>query len=123
MKSKKKILLVEDERAVCELMRHVLEGHGYKFESAFNGIEALQKIDNISPDLVIMDINMPQMDGWQALTALKSSPKTSQIPVIMCTEENSFADIEKANDLGCESYITKPITAERVLKKIKEALG
>lgn len=123
MKKIKRVLLVEDDRGISELVKHMLNGHGFKCESAFNGIEALQQVESFKPELVIMDVNMPQMDGWQTLAAIKSSPKTSGIPVIMCTEKNSFSDIEKANDLGCQGYITKPITHERLLKKIEEVIA
>jgi CheY-like chemotaxis protein len=122
MAKNKKVLLMEDERVVCELLKHVFEGNGYTFASAFNGMEGLAKIEEFSPDVIIMDVNMPQMDGWQTLSALKSSPKTSAIPVIMCTAKNAFADIEQANELGCQGYVTKPIIPERILRKVAEVL-
>lgn len=117
-----KILVAEDDRSICELYRHVLEGNGYKFECAYDGVEALAKAESFKPDLVIMDVNMPQMNGWQLLSAWKASPRTAQVPVIMCTDQNSFFEIERALEMGAKGYITKPILAERILKKITEVL-
>ena len=123
MAKAKKVLLMEDERVICELLKHVFEGNGYVFASSFNGMEGLAKVEEFSPDVIIMDVNMPQMDGWQTLSALKSSLKTSAIPVIMCTAKNAFSDIEQANELGCQGYVTKPIIPERILRKVSEILG
>lgn len=119
---KKKVLLVEDDRVICDLLKHVLEGNGYAFESAFNGVEGLAKIGKFDPDAVILDVNMPQMDGMQVLTALKTSPKTAEIPVIMCTDRNSFRDIDEADVLGADAYVTKPVVPERILSKLTELL-
>ncbi|MHB9154529.1 MAG: response regulator [Endomicrobiales bacterium] len=119
----KKILVVEDDRAVSELLRHLLEGQDFIVECAFNGLAGLQKAREWFPDLILLDVNMPQMDGWQLLESLKSSPKTSFIPVIMCTEQSQIKEIEKAGDLGAVNYIIKPFHPDRVLKKIKETLG
>jgi chemosensory pili system protein ChpA (sensor histidine kinase/response regulator) len=82
----------------------------------------LEKVAQFIPDLVLLDVNMPQMDGWQLLKALKSSPATSTIPVIMCTERNLIREIEEAGALGADGYILKPFEVERVVRKVEETL-
>jgi DNA-binding response OmpR family regulator len=119
----KKILIVEDERSVSALLRHVLQGHGYEVDCAFDGLEGLEKIQAESPHLVILDVNMPRMDGWQLLTSLKASPVTRSIPVVMCTEQNLIKEIERADELGADGYILKPFIMERVLSKIDALLS
>jgi two-component system chemotaxis response regulator CheY len=119
----KKILIVEDERSVSALLRHVLQGHGYEVDCAFDGLEGLEKIQAASPHLVILDVNMPRMDGWQLLTSLKASPVTRSIPVVMCTEQNLIKEIERADELGADGYILKPFIMERVLSKIDALLS
>jgi chemosensory pili system protein ChpA (sensor histidine kinase/response regulator) len=83
----------------------------------------LGKLKNFQPELIILDVNMPQMDGWQFLTILRASPATKSIKVIMCTERNLIKEVERAGELGVSGYIFKPFDTERVLKKIKEALA
>ncbi|MCB4792300.1 MAG: response regulator [Elusimicrobia bacterium] len=116
----KKVLVVDDERDVCALLQHILKGQGYKTEIAHNGTECLDKIKYFKPDLVMLDINMPHMDGWQVLECLRSSAKTKELPVIMCTERNMIGDIDRADKFGINGYITKPFIVERVLRKVED---
>lgn len=119
----KKILVIDDERSLVELLQHMLEGNGYKVEVAHNGLEGLGKLKNFQPDLILLDVNMPQMDGWQFLTTLRASPVTRDIRVIMCTERNLIKEIDQAGSLGARGYILKPFNTDRVLKKIEEVLA
>jgi CheY-like chemotaxis protein len=119
----KKILVIDDERPLTELLRHVLSGNGYRVDTAFNGLEGLGKLKDFQPDLVVLDVNMPQMDGWQFLATLRASPVTRGIRVIMCTERNLIKEIERATELGAQGYIFKPFQTDRVLKKIAEVLA
>ena len=75
------------------------------------------------PDLILLDITLPGMDGWNVLDIIKNNTKMSQIPVVMCTAENNMSSIEKADQYGIKGYITKPIRIERVLTKVKAALN
>ena len=118
----KKVLIVDDDRVICELLVHFLKGYGYNVSSAHDGYEGLDKIKKILPDIVVMDVNMPNMNGWQLLEIVRSAPSTAYIPVIMCTEESRFKDIEKADSFGASAYVVKPITPEKVLDKIKSVL-
>ena len=120
---KRKILVIEDDRAISELLVHMLVGHEYNVAAAYNGAEGLSKAKNFGPELIILDINMPLMDGWQLLQALKSSPKTGSISIIMCTEHSLMKEVEQALSLGACGYITKPFATERVLSKVMDVLG
>jgi len=120
---KRKILVIEDDRAVSGLLVHLIEGQGYDVQAAYDGLEGLGKTKTFGPDLIILDINMPRMDGWQLIETLKSSPKTSSIPVIMCTDRSQMKDIEQSLSLGAAGYIMKPFNTERVISKIAEVLG
>jgi len=118
----KKILVIDDERPLTELLQHMLEGNGFRVEVAHNGLEGLGKLKNFQPDLIVLDVSMPQMDGWQFLRTLRASPVTKGIKVIMCTEKNLIKEIELADELGAQAYILKPFDTERVLRKIEEIL-
>ncbi|MBN1622176.1 MAG: response regulator [Endomicrobiales bacterium] len=118
----KKILIVDDERSICKLLRHVFEGSDYKTEVAHTGTEALKKANTFQPNLMLLDVYMPEMDGWQVLEGIRSSTKTKGISVIMLTEKNMIGDIEKADSLGVQGYITKPFLVDRVKKKVEEIL-
>jgi len=120
---KPKILIIEDDRAVADLLVHMLEGQQYDAVAANNGLEGLKKAREFAPELIILDINLPLMDGWQLLQALKSSQQTGSIRVVMCTEHSLMKEVEKALEMGASGYITKPFVTERVLAKVSELLG
>jgi len=119
----KQVLIVEDERPLCQLLQHIIQSEGLAAEYAFDAREAAAKIKKSAPDLIILDVNLPGIDGLQFLSELKSSSKTVEIPVIMCTEKNLMKDIEIAHSMGATGYITKPFTHERVARKVREILG
>lgn len=118
----KKILIIEDDRAVSELLRHILKGSRYDVTCEHDGLAGLERAAALQPDLVILDVNLPKLDGWQVLDALKVSEKTKSIPVIMCTEHSQIGEIEQAGEMGAVNYIIKPFHTDRVLKKVEEVL-
>jgi len=120
---KTKILVIEDDRAVAELLAHILDGQEYNVVAAHNGLEGLKKAREFMPELIILDINLPMMNGWQLLQALKSSQKTGSIQIVICTEHSLMKEVEKALEMGASGYITKPFVTERVLAKVSELLG
>jgi len=116
----KRILVVDDERNLVRLMEYNLKKHGYSIDTAFNGLEALQKVENNKPDLILLDIKMPVMNGIEVCVRLKQNPETSSIPVIVVSV---LADNEEVISLGVRSSITKPFDPEHLLKEVKLILG
>src|SRR5687767_12201089 len=104
----KKILVVDDDMNIRRLLEVVLRGDGYEVELAPTGIEALKRIQNAPPDLVILDVSMPQLGGWDTLAAIRAMKTTRGLPVLMCTSQGLVSDVEKADNLGATAYITKP---------------
>ena len=120
---KKKILIADDRMEVVELVRVTLEGEDFSLLTASNGKEALDKIRGETPDLVLLDIVMPKMDGFEVLTNLKKDPATKDIPVIMLTAKGQKLDKEKGKDLGAKDYVIKPFSPSSLLTKIEGILN
>ena len=126
-KSKKKttqakILVVDDEQDIVNTVQYRLKACDFNVITASNGKEGLEKVINEKPDLVLLDINMPIMDGHEMLERLRSRPDTRNIPVIMLTAYSDRRDISKAADLGIEQYVTKPFDFADLMDKISKAL-
>jgi two-component system, OmpR family, response regulator VicR len=115
----KKILVVDDEMPIAEILKYNLEEEGYHVIVAFNGEEALQKVATEKPDLVILDIMMPQKDGY---TACREIRQKSSIPIIMVTAREDEVDKVLGLELGADDYVTKPFSAREVVARVKAAL-
>ena len=120
---KKTVLVVEDRASLTQMLQFLFLSKGLNVQIAFNGKEALEKVGNISPDLILLDIMMPQMDGFEVLEKLKENRETAGIPVIMLTARKSREDMQKAKDLGAVEYITKPFKAVEVVDKVLRHIG
>lgn len=107
--SKPRVLIVEDNVDNFELVRFLLERAGYQVLSAANGVEGVETTKREQPDLVLMDLSMPEMDGWKATAHLKSDEATRHIPVLALTAHTLPGDRKRAIDAGCDGYISKPI--------------
>jgi CheY-like chemotaxis protein len=118
--AKKTILLVDDEEDIIKLNMVRLIDSNYDVISAVNGEDALKKTENQHPDLILLDVMMPCMDGLQVLSALKNNPETLAIPVIMLTALGEDAVINKAKLIGAVDFITKPFNAEMLLDAINK---
>ncbi|MGA2090418.1 MAG: response regulator [Endomicrobiales bacterium] len=118
----KKILIVDDEKNTCLLLSHFLQGQGFDVSYMHDGQQGLEAVKSQEPDIVILDVAMPGMDGWQLLRVLQSSPRTRLIPVVMCTGQDMIKDIDNAVELGARGYITKPFALQRVLDKVNAIL-
>ena len=118
-----RILVVDDERNITDLLKVILGREGYEVDTVFNGLEALDLVKDKTFNLIILDVQMPKLDGWGVLSALKSSVSTRDVPVIMCTNQNLVSDVERAENMGASGYILKPFNFERLLKKIKQVLN
>ena len=119
----KKILVVDDKPEVVELVTATLEGEGYQIICAFDGREALEKIGKEKPDLVLLDIIMPTMDGLEVLAKVKNDRQTKGIPIIMLTAKGQKLDKDKGIRLGAEDYIIKPFSPSHLLTKIEEIMA
>jgi CheY-like chemotaxis protein len=107
--SKGRILVVEDNMDTYELVRFILEKNGYDTFLAMNGRDGVNAATKQVPDLIIMDLAMPEMDGWTAIRLIKSDKRTSAIPLIALTAHVLLSDRQRAMDAGCDEYITKPM--------------
>jgi twitching motility two-component system response regulator PilG len=114
----KTVLVVEDKASLTQMLQFLFLSKGLSVQIAYNGKEALEKASSIVPSLILLDIMMPQMDGFEVLEKLKEEPTTSNIPVIMLTARKSREDMQRAKDLGAVEYITKPFKAVEVVDKV-----
>ena len=119
---KKKILLVEDNPATIDVIQKELEFLGYESIVAEDGKEGVDKATSILPDLIIMDISLPKMDGLEASTAIRKNPKTQTIPILAATARALPGDKEKCLQAGCDDYIAKPFTHRELGAVIKKLL-
>lgn len=117
-----KILMVDDDRAVVELMAAVLGKAGYRFASAHDGIEGLEKAKEILPDLVILDISMPKMDGLEMCRRLRAEPETQRIPVVMFTGLADRSLRVKGLSAGANDFLTKPVDNTEILVRVGNLL-
>ena len=104
----RKILAVDDEKFIVRLVQVTLERQGYQVITASDGKEALEKVDSEKPDLVVLDVMMPYMDGFEVLQTLRRDPATRDIPVIMLTAKAQDADVFRGWQSGVDCYLTKP---------------
>ncbi|OGR83777.1 MAG: hypothetical protein A2901_09200 [Elusimicrobia bacterium RIFCSPLOWO2_01_FULL_54_10] len=119
---RKHILVVEDEIGLAEGVQARLNVEGYKTTIAYDGRAGMEAAKKIRPDLILMDILMPHINGWDLCRIVKTNPKTKDIPVIMCTALGQIGDSEKAFQAGANDYITKPYDMRRLVEKVKRFL-
>ena len=116
---KEKILVVDDEKNICDLLRMYLEKEGYAVVMEHNGIDAVNTFNTESPDLVLLDIMLPQLDGWQVCREIR---KTSEKPIIMVTAKDETFDKVLGLELGADDYVTKPFDTKEIVARIKAVL-
>lgn len=118
-----KILLVEDNEMNRDMLSRRLKKKGFDVVMAFDGQQGVDMARSEPPDLILLDMSLPVMDGWEAAGVLKSDARTQTIPIIALTAHAMAGDKEKAMDAGCDDYDTKPIDFERLLGKISSMMG
>jgi two-component system, cell cycle response regulator DivK len=118
-----RILLVEDNEMNRDMLSRRLERRGYDILIAVDGQQGLDAAHAQNPDLILMDMSLPIVDGWEATRRLKAEPKTRAIPVIGLTAHSMAGDREKVLAAGCDDYDTKPVEMPRLLQKIEALLG
>jgi DNA-binding response OmpR family regulator len=119
MDEKKRILVIDDEPGMVEIVRINLEWEGYEVSEASNGLEGLEKTLTEQPNLVILDVMMPEMDGWEVLEHIEAHPQTAGLPVIMLTVKSDESDIIYGLEKGAIEYVTKPFDPAQLSEKIK----
>lgn len=117
-----KILLVEDNELNRDMLSRRLERRGYSVVLACDGAEGVSRAQSEAPDLILMDMSLPVIDGWEATKRLKSDPQTASIPVIALTAHAMASDEQKAREAGCDDFDTKPIELTRLLEKMQRQL-
>lgn len=117
-----KVLLVEDNEMNRDMLSRRLERKGYDVVMAFDGEAGVRLAGECNPDIILMDMSLPIIDGWEATRRVKADPATQKIPVIALTAHAMSGDREKALEAGCDDYDTKPIELPRLLGKMEELL-
>ena len=119
---KEKILVVDDEKDINELIQYNLEKEGYKTLQAFDGRLALKKAEQELPDLIVLDLMLPEMDGLEVCRFLKQAERTKDIPIVMLTAKGEESDVIVGLKLGADDYITKPFSPKILIERIKTVL-
>ena len=117
-----KILVVEDNEMNRDMLSRRLQRKGHEVLIALDGIQGIELAQAQQPDLILMDMSLPVMDGWQATQQLKAAPETRGIPIIALTAHAMAGDREKCLEVGCDDYDTKPVEFSRLLAKIQALL-
>lgn len=123
MSQKMKVLIVDDEPLNVDYLEQRLEDLEYQIITASDGQKALDKIKNDQPDLILLDLMMPVLDGFAVLSQVKADPGLRDIPVIIISADHDSKSIVRGIKQGADDYLTKPVNAELLVKKLKEYLG
>jgi len=121
--SRGRILVVDDEIYIVHILDFSLGMEGYEVVTALDGEEALRKVQEAKPDLIVLDIMMPKMDGYETCKALKSDAATKDIPVILLSAKGRNVDMQTGYDVGADDYITKPFSPRKLVDRINAMLG
>jgi two-component system, cell cycle response regulator DivK len=121
--SPKTVLLVEDNEDNRTVYRTILEHFGYQVLEARNGEDGVRMARQERPELILMDISIPLIDGWEATRILKADPATSEIPIIALTAHALATDRAKAHEVGCDGYLAKPCEPRRVVAEVEKFIG
>src|SRR5262252_4584961 len=117
-----KILIVDDDEDVLLIVQTILDNAGYVALLARNGREGVEKALELQPDLILLDVMMPELSGWEVCTTLKSAPETRQVPIAMLTVKNEIRDLITGMQAGADDYITKPFTRRKLLETVQKLL-
>jgi CheY-like chemotaxis protein len=118
----KKVLLVDDSATILMMEKMILKKTPYAIVTASDGEEAVSRAAAERPDLILMDVVMPKMDGYEAVRRIRAAEETSSIPIIMVTTRGEEQNVEKGYSAGCTDYVTKPIDATELLSKLRNYL-
>jgi CheY-like chemotaxis protein len=116
------VLVVEDYQDAREMYAAYLQFSGFDVAEAANGVEAVEKATELLPDIVLMDLALPRMDGWEATRRLKGDPRTRHIPIVALTGHALAGHAEGAREAGCDSFVTKPCLPDALVAEIRRLL-
>lgn len=116
------ILVVDDNEQNLELLQAYLEGVGCQIRAARDGVEAVAAVETEQPDLILLDVMMPRMSGFQVCAKLKGDPATREIPIVMVTALNEVGDVERAVESGADDFLTKPVHKLELVTRVKSLL-
>lgn len=119
----KKILIADDNENIREALTYLLEDEGYKLWMAKDGVEALREAKNVRPDIIFLDIMMPEMNGYDVCRVIKNDPELKNTYIIMLTAKGQVAEQERGKEVGADEYIVKPFSPMEILTKIKRLLA
>ncbi len=123
MAEQKKILIADDNENIREALVYLLEDEGYKLWSARDGAETLSKMREVRPDILFLDIMMPEINGYDVCRSIKADPELKKTYVIMLTAKGQVSEQERGKEVGADEYIVKPFSPMEILSKIKKILG
>jgi CheY-like chemotaxis protein len=119
----RKVLLVDDEDSLRRVMKDLLEREGYTVSEARDGVQALDQVDRVGPDIIVLDLNLPGLDGYGVLSHLRSRPATSAIPVIVLTAKGDEDNEVRVFELGADDFLMKPFRARALSARLEAVLG
>ena len=117
------VLVVEDYQDAREMYAAYLQFSGYRVAEATNGVEAIEQAQELMPDIILMDLALPKMDGWEATRRLKNDDRTRNIPIVALTGHALAGHAEGARQAGCDSFVTKPCLPDALVAEIRRMLG
>lgn len=117
------VLIIEDEKLIIVSTQMVLEAAGFRVESAVNGEEGIAKARSVAPDLILLDIMMPGIDGWETLTRLKRDPATAGIPVVIFTAREHARGHQRSAEMGAVDYFRKPFEPDELIELVEKHVG
>ncbi len=118
-----KVLVVDDEEHIVMILKDSLEFSGFQVVTAYDGLEALERVEKDQPELIVLDIGMPKLDGWEVCRRLKADPKTQDIPIIILTAYAQTSDKRKGVQLGADRFISKPCDLTYLVEEINALLA
>ena len=120
--AKPKVLIVDDESDITETLAYILQAKGFRPTIAYDGMECLKKISEEIPDMVLLDLKMPAMDGYEVCQTMRNGVKTKAIPVIILTSSGDTDSVAKAHKVGASDYVVKPFNITTLLQKMRKFL-
>jgi CheY-like chemotaxis protein len=118
-----RVMAVDDEQAIRGLLAVNLELEGHEVITAANGRDALEQLERVRPDLILLDVMMPNVSGWQVAESLRASPATRAIPIVFLTAKVSDADVDRGGELGVDAYVTKPFDPLELMDLVNRILA